>query len=314
MKNSRPVMMTAGALLLACFVGSVSVLGRLDAARPSATLQEVLYISSPKVLKRLSLGYDGLLADIYWTRAVQYFGARHVRHASQYNLLSPLLEITTTLDPHLLVAYQFGGNFLSPPPPNGAGMPEKAIQLIQYGIQNNPQEWKLYYQLGFVYYDLKDYASAREAFQQGSTVPNAHPFLKVLAAQMAQNARDFKTARMLWVMTYETIQEKQVRANALGHLRALRVDEDVSMIENAVTLYGERTGNLPSGMAALVNAGLLPWILIDPDGHPYELTKEGRVLVQNPDNFPFITKGVPPGYVAPPPTNLEKLLENAKPK
>ena len=25
----------------------------------------------------MSLGYDGLLADIYWTRAVQYFGSKH---------------------------------------------------------------------------------------------------------------------------------------------------------------------------------------------------------------------------------------------
>ena len=34
---------------------------------------------SPKAVKRLSLGYDGLLADIYWTRAVQYFGGHTSR-------------------------------------------------------------------------------------------------------------------------------------------------------------------------------------------------------------------------------------------
>ena len=86
----------------------------------------MLYITSPKAVKRLSLGYDGLLADIYWTRAVQYFGGRHVAGASHFRLLAPLLEITTTLDPHLLVAYQFGANFLSPKPPNGAGMPDES--------------------------------------------------------------------------------------------------------------------------------------------------------------------------------------------
>ena len=64
-------------------------------------------------MKRLSLGYDGLLADIYWTRAVQYFGTRHQQQRAQLqSLLAPLLEITTTLDPQLLVAYQFGANFL----------------------------------------------------------------------------------------------------------------------------------------------------------------------------------------------------------
>ena len=45
--------------------------------RTTATLEEVLYHEFAQGIKRLSLGYDGLLADIYWTRAVQYFGRRH---------------------------------------------------------------------------------------------------------------------------------------------------------------------------------------------------------------------------------------------
>ena len=40
---------------------------------------------------------------------------------------------------------------------------------------------------------------------------------------------------------------------------------------------------------------------VDPDGAPYDLTFDGRVQVANPDNFPFITKGLPPGYKPGPP-------------
>jgi hypothetical protein len=108
-----------------------------------------LFLSSPKVIKRASLGYDGLMACIYWTRAVQYFGYRHHYFATSYNQLAPLLEITTHLDPHLVVAYEFGTSFLAPKPPHGAGEPERAIELMEYGIQNNPDNWKLYYDLGF---------------------------------------------------------------------------------------------------------------------------------------------------------------------
>ena len=49
------------------------------------------------MLKRLSLGYEGLLADIYWTRAVQYFGSQHVHKSEDYRLLYPLLDLTATL-------------------------------------------------------------------------------------------------------------------------------------------------------------------------------------------------------------------------
>ena len=189
-------------------------------------------MNSPKVLKRASLGYDGLLADIYWTRAVQYFGGRHHADAQSYSLLFPLLEITTQLDPQLVVAYEFGASFLAPEPPNGAGQPEQAVRLMEYGIQNNPDNWKLYYNLGFVYYmNLKDYPKAAEAFDRGSKAPNAHPFMRVLAAQMAQHAGEFDTARMIWSATYQNTQDKQIRANAIEHLRALRVDEDVTRLQ-----------------------------------------------------------------------------------
>ena len=301
MKPRRKVSIVAGLCVAVSLAASAVVLHHVDQLRPRATLEDVLYLNSPKVLKRVSLGYDGLLADIYWTRAVQYFGGRHHDSAQSYSLLYPLLNLTTHLDPQLVVAYQFGASFLAPQPPNGAGQPERAIQLMEYGIQNNPNEWKLYYDLGFVYYmNLKDYGKASEAFDRGSKVPDAHPFLRVLAAQMADHAGDFDTARMLWSATYQNSQDKQIRANAVEHLRGLRVDEDVTHLQEAVTRFGQRTGRLPASMAELAAAEHLPGIPVDPDGHPYKLTSEGRVEVRVPDDFPFATKGLPSGFVAQP--------------
>jgi tetratricopeptide (TPR) repeat protein len=268
--------------------------------RSNATLEEVLYISSPKTVKRLSLGYEGLMADLYWTRAVQYFGGHHADGARHFNLLAPLLEITTTLDPHLVVAYQFGSNFLSPKPPNGAGMPDRAIRLVNFGIENNPNEWKLYYELGFIYYmDLKNYEKAADAFARGSQVPNAHPFLKVMAAQMAQHAGDTQMARALWTTTYESTQDKQIRINAVLHLRALQVADDITTLENLVAQYTQRTGRTPSSLLELVNANYLKFLPVDPAGHPYKLALGGRVEVAVPDDIPFIEKGSPPGYKPP---------------
>ena len=52
---------------------------------PQATLDEVLYLPSGKTVKRLSLGYSSLMADIYWTRAVQYFGAAAHSDSGHYD-------------------------------------------------------------------------------------------------------------------------------------------------------------------------------------------------------------------------------------
>src|SRR5450631_1571760 len=292
---------TASVLLAACLAGSVATLRRSDRVRNGATLQDVLFISSPKALKRMSLGYDGLLADIYWTRAVQYFGGNHSQGTGSYALLTPLLEITTGLDPHLTVAYDFGANFLAAKPPLGAGEPDRAIALTNFGIRNNPQQWQLYRNLGFIYYlYLKDYREAADAFANASNLPNAHPFMKVMAAQMAGHAGEISTARMLWTATYESTKDRDIRANASAHLRALQVDQDVITMETVLKQYRDKTGGFPSSYEELISAGILRGVPIDPLGNPYELVAGGHIEVRDPDNFPFIEKGVPVSYIPPP--------------
>jgi tetratricopeptide (TPR) repeat protein len=296
MKQRRTVSLVAGACLVFSLAASALLLRGIDRLRPATVNDEMLYLNAP-VLKRISLGYDGLMADIYWTRAVQYFGFHHHNGLPNYNLLAPLLEITTHLDPHLIFAYEFGASFLAPAPPDGAGEPEQAIKLMEYGIQNNPDNWKLYYDLGFIYYmNLKDYQKAAQVFAQGAQRPNAHSFLRLLAAQMAQHAGEFATARLMWNATYQNTQDKFIQQNALEHLRALQVDEDVTRLQQAVARFGQRTGRLPASIAELANAEGLSAIPVDPEGHPYKLSPEGWVQVRIPDDFPFATKGLPPGY------------------
>ena len=87
MKPSRKLTIVASLLMVAFLAGSVTLLRHLDAVRSATPLEEVLYISSPKLLKRMSLGYEGLLADVYWTRAIQYFGGHHHQGGRHYALL-----------------------------------------------------------------------------------------------------------------------------------------------------------------------------------------------------------------------------------
>lgn len=299
---SRRTSTIAAACLVVSLAASIVLLRRIDQIRPQANVDDVLYLSSPKIVKLAGLGFNGLMACIYWTRAVQYFGHRRHEDSHTYNELAPLLRITTTLDPHLIPAYQFGASFLAPQPPNGAGQPEQAVELMKFGIAHNPDNWRLYYNLGFVYYtELKDYKNAAAVFEAGSKLPDAHPFLKILAAQMAEHASDYSTARMLWTATYESSNQSIIRQNALEHLRGIKVDEDVTHLEDAVTRFEQANRRPPSTMWELAAAEHLTGLPIDPDGVPYALTPDGQVRVANPDNFPFITKGLPPDYKPKPP-------------
>src|SRR5262249_42074285 len=193
-------------LLIAAFVGSIFSLNGVEAARgKQATLEEILYIPSSKALKRMGLGYSGVLADIYWTRTVQYYGRKLATRRSdlRYDLLYPLLDITTDLDPHLIVAYEFGSIFLSQRPPVGAGQPDNAVALLEKGIRANPDYWRLYFDLGFIhFFDRKDPKAAQQAFAKGSENPKALSWMKALAASMAEKANETETALNLWTRLY----------------------------------------------------------------------------------------------------------------
>jgi tetratricopeptide (TPR) repeat protein len=306
MSVARRVNLVAIAVLLFSMAGTMAILHAIDRQRQNRIAQQALYLDSPKVLRRLSLGYTGLLADIYWTRAVQYFGDQHHVDSGDFRLLAPLLEITTELDPKLLPAYQFGANFLAPKPPAGAGLPGAALSLMKFGIEHNPDQWRLYYNLGFLYYtEFKDYAKAADAFKRGAALPVTNEFMPILAARMAQHAGEFDTARMLWVTTYQSTKEARIRQNAVEHLLALQVDEEVTQLEHLVEKYREQSKRLPASMSDLERAGFIHGVLLDPKGHPYKLMPDGRIEVQDPKNIYFITKGLPPGALPPQPPREE---------
>jgi hypothetical protein len=282
-------------LLFSCLSLSVLALRKSDDVRERVSLKEALYIPSPKAVKALSLGYTGLMADLYWTRVVQYFGGKHHLRAEQYKLLAPLLDITTTLDPHLLIAYEFGSIFLAQNPPEGAGDPEAAAALVKKGIRENPAAWRLWYHLGYIYFDeLHDSKAASEAFLQGSQVPGALPWMKVMAAAIAQHAGEAETAQFLWTQIYNSSDNPDIRENAAKRLLALRVDHDVERLQAMANRFQRETAVVPGSFLQLVQAGYLPRLPVDPLGNPYLLV-DGRVQVSRPDSLPFITKGLPPG-------------------
>jgi tetratricopeptide (TPR) repeat protein len=273
---------------------SVSALLRVTQLREHSTLTEVLFIPSAKAVKRMSLGYTGLMADLYWVRAVQYFGSHHLAHAKEYDLLDPLLDITVSLDPKLEPAYKFGAIFLSQKPPQGAGRPDLAVRLVERGIKEFPNDWHYYFNLGFIHYmDQHDYIAAAEAFECGSRVPNAHPFLKVMAARMRSQGGDRETARLLWQNVYDTYPDKMMRSNALEHLEALQYDEIIEQIQRRVAAAAEKLEHPPFSWQEVAQAGFLRGIPLDPRGRPLILMPDGRVQYSRPDDFPFVQLGLP---------------------
>ena len=272
-------------LLILVFAGGFAGIWKLQHAidRQRAALSEErddVLLSSGKMLKLMSLEYAPLMADFYWTRVVQFYGNKHVRGNANMELLWPLLDITATLDPNLLVTYRFGAMFLSQHAPTGAGRPDLAVQLIQRGIKANPDYWRLYEDLGFVYYfDMKDYAKASEAFLEGSKNPNAQLWMKVLAARVAAEGESYATSVFLWKDILATSTDPTIKKNAETHLQLLKVKEDCRQIDLLSDQYEKRFGRRPKSANDLVQAGLIRGVPIDPLGYPYVFDEKGKAAL-----------------------------------
>lgn len=252
----------------------------LQLGSAQAQREELIFLPSEAKFSRLSGGYSGLLAAIYWTRTVQYFGRHRLAHATEFSLLGTLLDITTGLDPHLLIAYRFGSLFLAGKPPEGAGDPERAIHLLQRGIVANPEYWRLWEDLGFIYYwDMKDYAHAARAFQTGSERPGALPWMRVLAASVAAAGGEIQTSRILWTEIGRTAGNDTIRRSAEMHLAALDALEALRKLDGLLAYYKQKEGYEAHSMQALVEAGFLRGIPLDPSGTPFIIGTNGQAAL-----------------------------------
>jgi len=192
----------------------------------------------------------------------------------------PLLDVATTLDPHLLVAYRFGSTFLSAPFPAGAGQPEMAIRLLERGIKENPDYWRFYQDMGNVYYfDMKDYPNASEAFAEGSKNPHAFIWMKVMAAKIAAEGQSLETSYFLWRDIYQTTTDKNVKENAAIHLKIVKAQIDLRELGRLADEYEKQRKQRPARAGDLQQAGLMNGVPADPEGFPYVWGADGNAQV-----------------------------------
>lgn len=262
----------------------------IDRTSSRATVsEETLYMPSGKTIKKMSLGFDALVADIYWIRTVQYFGRKLVESDKplsagatkdiRMDLLAPLLDIVVTLDPQHLPAYRFGAIFLPE-----RDMPA-AIALVEKGISENPNEWRLYQDLGYIYWQAGNNSSAQEQadsyarsaewYEKGSNVAGAPWWMRDLAGLMKIKGGSREAGRAVY-KAYLTSDDQNVRAQAIERLKELRALDEMDAINALLARYKEQTGACPSDLRVLgqrlramnltVNDDSMP---VDPNGFAY---------------------------------------------
>lgn len=238
------------------------------------TGEEILYLRGGDAAPRLALGFDALLADVYWIRSIQHFGG--TRRAADdadksYRLLYPLLELTTSLDPHFTVAYRFGAIFLSEPPPSGPGRTDQAIALLDRGLAADPKKWQYAHDAAFVHYWWRrDFKAAASWFDRASRIEGAPWWLRSMAATTLAQGGDRESSRRLWQQLRENADNDWLRSSAERSLAQLDAMDQMDALAGLIRRYTDATGNAPESWEALRPYGLRG-VPLDPTGTPFVL-------------------------------------------
>lgn len=271
------------AVLILLFAGVVTVQLLADDASQLASPASVSWIRSPGLMQRLVLDFDILAADVYWIRAVQYYGDTKLSKAQikNYDSLYPLLDMTTTLDPDFKIAYRFGAILLSEGYPSGPARPDFAIALLKKGMRRSPDRWEYLHDAGFVeYWWRQDSPAASAWLLKASKVPGAPNWLQPVAASMLAEGGSRTAARVLWMQIAQSAEEDWLRQSARRGVMQLDAEEQIDALGSIVSRFQQKAGRLPTGWAELVQAGALRAIPPDPSGVPYVMdARSGEVDV-----------------------------------
>lgn len=283
-------------LALTCVAGSLVAAAGLRQVRerryPTPPIgEDTLYITSGTGLRRLAVGYTTLAADVYWIRAIQYYGRARLRLSSvpavllsaeraarAFEFLHPLLDLATTLDPRFNIAYRFGAIFLAEPTPDGAGRPDLAVALLEKAVRAQPEKWEYLHDIGFVYYwNVHDYGKAAEYFNLAADQPGAPWWMRGMAATTLARGGQRSASRTLWGHLYETADTEQAREASRIKLQQLDALDHIENLQSEIDAFAERSGVPVVSWQALAAAGVFQGIPLDPVGTLYELSESGEV-------------------------------------
>lgn len=272
------------ALGLACVAGIARWMENYSSPVDADFQSEELYLS-PDITKRLSLGFNGLAADWYWMRSLQYVGRKVLNHQGiiqlddlnslNLKLLASLLEHTTTLDPQFMAAYEYSAMVL--PEVDR----EAAIKIIQKGIAANPQTWRLYHHLGYIFWQSNRFAEARQTYEAGARVADAPRWMRSMAARMEAEGGSRDTAREMYRRIFAEANDQQVKDLALKRLLWLQSLDEREAIDRLLINFRAQKNRCPEAWAVLTRELRAINLRLDRSGAPLDPTDVPYVLASD---------------------------------
>jgi hypothetical protein len=266
----------APALVAVLVAGHLLIAWQLQTRREGVIRQqETLSLLPVMVYKIVALEYQGLVADLVFSRTMSFYGGTLKRDeridAETHRVIYQRLDTASQLDPYFVDPYVFGQSVLA----WGAGMPTEANALLDRGRRHRTEDWLIPFLMGFnAFYFLHDKAQASEYLMESSQRPGASPAVGLLAARMASETGGTEIAVVFLQQLARQTDDEATRDSIRLRIDAL---QGIAVLEAAVREYHARFGALPATPGDLLSRGVVFQLPVDPYGGTYFIAPGGKV-------------------------------------
>lgn len=188
-------------IIAAVVIACVGIVIGYQTSRPERRAGDPrVFIPSGGFFEDVSPAFRTSIADSYFLSMVQYYG-EHIEGDGRLDSMADMVDLVTRLSPRFIKAYTFGTFALL-----DAGEGAKAYEILQRGVDANPEDWNLPALAGMLIYlygegDTK-YEVAADWYEKAAAVEGSPAYLDRLAAVITAKSGETEKAALMWAQVY----------------------------------------------------------------------------------------------------------------
>ncbi len=258
-----------------------ATIGLAGAKLPDAPAHtgDVAFVPEPTFAKLAAFGYDTLLGDYYWLRAVQIVGSNEGPSGRSAHL-GRLIDVVTTLDPWVDHAYRFAAVWMI----DDEAAVRHANAILERGIAHHPDEWRNRFYLGFnQFFFLGENAEAAAVLEPAVPLPGAPRYLGRLVARLRSESGggDIEAAAAFLRELHRQTDDPFARAEYEKALDEIETERRARVLDAARAEFERRHGRDIARVEELVTVppAVLRRLPPEPHGWEWKLDAEsGRIV------------------------------------
>jgi len=196
-------------------------------------------VPEPQVARVLAMGFDSVVSDYYWLKAVQMAGGASAPGPEQGAYVGRLVDLVTYLNPHVGHAYRFAAVWLT----QSEQEVREANRILRRGIEYHPDEWRNWFYLGFnQFYYLDQTEEASRTLSVASQLPGAPAYLSRLVARLRAESGRLDVAYTLLLEMLSDAQDEEIKLGYISALSEIEIERRARVLDSARASFREIHG------------------------------------------------------------------------